>query len=224
MLAGEVQLDANNANEHDARSIEAIARSLLRFGFRKPIVADADKVVRAGNGTLEACLWIAEKAQEDSDDGRYVRERGQAIGVLRQGKKANSFDVWIRCEVSPLRADEAMAYALADNQTARISSFDWQKVAEQLKQLQAADLPIADLGFAAFELEPLLAEEWKKPDIEELPLKSSPTTTQLLRVEFTELQYEVVAKCVELYLSAQEEAVSTAQVIVEICNEWRQRR
>ena len=47
-------LDPVNARTHDKRNIEAIKTSLEKFGQQKPIVVDADNVVRAGNGTLIA--------------------------------------------------------------------------------------------------------------------------------------------------------------------------
>jgi ParB-like chromosome segregation protein Spo0J len=46
--------DPVNARKHSARNIDAIKASLARFGQQKPIVIDANNVVRAGNGTLEA--------------------------------------------------------------------------------------------------------------------------------------------------------------------------
>ena len=46
--------DPANARKHDDRNIDSIIASLRRFGQQKPIVIDASKVVRAGNGTLEA--------------------------------------------------------------------------------------------------------------------------------------------------------------------------
>lgn len=46
--------DPNNARRHNKKSIEAVAYSLDRHGQQKPIVADRDRVVRAGNGMLMA--------------------------------------------------------------------------------------------------------------------------------------------------------------------------
>lgn len=46
-------LDPKNARKHGERNIKAIMESLLRYGQQKPIVCK-DKVVMAGNGTLEA--------------------------------------------------------------------------------------------------------------------------------------------------------------------------
>lgn len=46
--------DPANVRKHDQRNLDAIKGSLKRFGQQKPIVVDADGVVVAGNGTLEA--------------------------------------------------------------------------------------------------------------------------------------------------------------------------
>jgi ParB-like chromosome segregation protein Spo0J len=46
--------DPANARRHSQRNLEAIKSSLARFGQQKPIVVDANNVVRAGNGTLAA--------------------------------------------------------------------------------------------------------------------------------------------------------------------------
>ncbi len=50
-----------NARKHGSRNLEAIRDSLRTFGQQRPIVTDADGVVVAGNGTLEAAKalgWI----------------------------------------------------------------------------------------------------------------------------------------------------------------------
>ena len=54
----ELANDPANARKHDQRNIKAIADSLQRFGQQKPIVVDKSKVVRAGNGTLEAAKML----------------------------------------------------------------------------------------------------------------------------------------------------------------------
>jgi ParB-like chromosome segregation protein Spo0J len=49
-----IKADEDNARVHDARQIDAIARSLTAFGQRRPIVLDDQGTVIAGNGTLAA--------------------------------------------------------------------------------------------------------------------------------------------------------------------------
>lgn len=46
--------DPANARRHPDRNLDAIKSSLARFGQQKPIVIDANNIVRAGNGTLIA--------------------------------------------------------------------------------------------------------------------------------------------------------------------------
>lgn len=46
--------DPANVRKHNAKNLEAIKGSLAKFGQQKPIVVDANNVVIAGNGTLEA--------------------------------------------------------------------------------------------------------------------------------------------------------------------------
>ena len=54
----ELHQDPANVRRHGARNIAAIKASLQRFGQQKPIVVDADNVVRAGNGTLAAAIEL----------------------------------------------------------------------------------------------------------------------------------------------------------------------
>lgn len=46
--------DPANVRKHPEKNLDAIKSSLRRFGQQKPIVVDANGIVRAGNGTLEA--------------------------------------------------------------------------------------------------------------------------------------------------------------------------
>ncbi len=50
--------DPENARKHDSENIMAIAASLQQFKQRKPIVVDADGIIRAGNGTFLAAVEL----------------------------------------------------------------------------------------------------------------------------------------------------------------------
>ncbi len=56
-----ISADPGNVRKHGARNLEAIKASLRRFGQQKPIVVDANNVVRAGNGTLAAATELGWK-------------------------------------------------------------------------------------------------------------------------------------------------------------------
>ena len=59
---GELRPDPANARTHSERNLEAIQGSLARFGQQKPIVVDADGVIRAGNGTYQAAKALGWRA------------------------------------------------------------------------------------------------------------------------------------------------------------------
>lgn len=75
------------------------------------------------------------------------------IGVIRSG----------------LDGIEATAYGLADNRTAELATWDFQAVSNLLKTMQENGGVIDDLGWTAYELEPLLQAEWKPPEMGDLP-------------------------------------------------------
>lgn len=53
--------DPRNARKHGDKNLAAVRSSLTRFGQVKPIVVDADGIVLAGNGTLEAAKALGWK-------------------------------------------------------------------------------------------------------------------------------------------------------------------
>jgi ParB-like nuclease domain len=87
--------------------VQAVKRSLERFGQRKPIVARDDGTVIAGNHTLLA-----------------ARELG-----------------WPEIAVVGTNDDDATAkaYALADNRTSELGTFDMEDLAAMTAEIQAAD-------------------------------------------------------------------------------------
>lgn len=103
--------DPDNAREHSERNIEAIKRSIQRFGIRKPVVAKEDtKVVYAGNATLAAALDLG------------IEE----IPVA-----------WIPAETSETIC---RAYAIADNRTAELADWDSEQLEQIIAELQDVDL------------------------------------------------------------------------------------
>ena len=53
-----LSLDPANLRKHPEKNLQAIVASLKRFGQQKPIVIDANGIVRAGNGTLLAAKQL----------------------------------------------------------------------------------------------------------------------------------------------------------------------
>jgi ParB-like chromosome segregation protein Spo0J len=121
----DLALDPNNARKHSEKNINAICESLKQFGQRKPIVINAEDIVVAGNGTVEAARRIGLKA----------------LDVVRLPAD------WSE--------EKIKAYALADNRTAELASWDAEILLSQLNELNIADWDINALGFKEFELNPL---------------------------------------------------------------------
>lgn len=118
----DLTLDANNAREHNQKNLDAIANSLQMFGQRKPVVITKDLVVVAGNGTLEAA--------------RQIGWKGLSCVTVP--------DDW--------DTDTIKAYALADNRTAELASWNSEILLGQLRELSTNDWSVIDLGFKGFDL------------------------------------------------------------------------
>lgn len=110
-------LDPNNARKHGKRNLDAIADSLSKFGQRRPLVVTHDMLVIAGNGTLEAA---------------------KRLGWDR-----------IAVTITPQEwdYDTARAYALADNRTAELASWDEAILESAVNELAQAGWDMAGLGF-----------------------------------------------------------------------------
>lgn len=134
----ELVSDPNNARKHDEKNLDAIKGSLTQFGQRKPIVIGAGNVVIAGNGTLAAAKALG----------------WDEIEVVRVP------DDW--------SADQAKAFALADNRTAELASWDEQVLAAQVLELAEAGFEVAEFGFEAVE-PPIDIDSISEDQVPELP-------------------------------------------------------
>ena len=64
---------------------------------------------------------------------------------------------------------EARRFALADNRTAELAEWDWEGLAGQFRAMEADGIAFDDLGWAGYEIEPLLQAQWVPPVIDETP-------------------------------------------------------
>jgi len=114
--------DPANARQHDEKNLKAIQGSLNQFGQRKPIVITEAGVIVAGNGTVEAA---------------------KRLGWLEIQA------VRVPSEWTP---EQTKAFALADNRTAELASWNSIVLAEQLLELEEANFVIEEFGFAKEEV------------------------------------------------------------------------
>jgi DNA modification methylase len=128
--------------------VKAVARSLKRFGQRKPIVVDSEGTVLAGNHTLAAALelgWTEIAAVAFADDPATGR-----------------------------------AFALADNRTAELGSYDAQALAAMVAEVHAADPSLLmEASFEESEVSALLASLNGHGESEDVPERPTEPETRL---------------------------------------------
>lgn len=130
--------DPRNARHHSARNIDVIAASLRTFGQQKNVVVLPDGQLVAGSGTLAAAAKLA-AMMPDPDDPKFDPNRWQ----------------WLTVSVFNGTMDEARKFALVDNRSAELATWDADELAEQLGGFDPDDIP--DLGWAPEELDDILA-------------------------------------------------------------------
>jgi ParB-like chromosome segregation protein Spo0J len=132
----ELTQDPKNARKHDAINLEAIAASLKRFGQQKPIVITKDGRILAGNGTYQAAVNLGWKE--------------------------------LQVAVAPENWDEdtETAFAIADNRTAELATWDNPVLLDALTELPQ-DL-VAATGFSSDNVDALLNLFGKAPDLDDL--------------------------------------------------------
>jgi len=133
--------DPQNARQHDDKNLKAIMGSLKEFGQRKPIVITEAGTIVAGNGTVEAAKRLG----------------------------------WLDIEVVRVPADwtqdQVKAFALADNRTAELATWNSDVLNQQLDELEQAGFEVADWGFETPEVPIVDVETFEDevPDFPDLP-------------------------------------------------------
>lgn len=126
----------NNPRINDG-AVEAVANSIKEFGFKVPIVIDADNVVVAGHTRLKAA---------------------ERLGIEA-----------VPCIVADdLTPEKVKAFRVADNKTAELAEWDFEKLEEELQKLSSLDFDMSQFGFDdLLEEEPAEIIEDEAPDVDE---------------------------------------------------------
>lgn len=130
-------LDPDNARRGD---VAAIRRSLNVFGQRKPIVVKRTGTDSTGRPTG---IVIA---------GNHTLAAALELGWTE-----------IAAVVTDDDAHTAKAYALADNRTGELATWDYEQLAATLTELGDTGVDLTDLGWQQHELEGLLQASWTPP-------------------------------------------------------------
>lgn len=192
-----IELDPENAREHDETNMEAITKSLRRFGAGRSVVLDGSNVVRAGNGTIEA-------ARAAGFDKLIVIEPEK--GALVAVKRAD----WSE--------QEAKGYGVADNRASELAKWNLPGLQSIIDSMPEADRD--SLGFTSQDMEALLGQFDIAPT--DLPDMDSgdPEHSQMTFVFTAEeavIVGEAIKKAAELGLSA---AGKKGQALAAICFEF----
>lgn len=135
-------LDPNNARAHDDKNLKAIEGSLQEFGQRKPIVIDQNNVIVAGNGTVTAAKGLG----------------------------------WTEIEAVRVPADwdaeRIKAFALADNRTAELATWNQEVLEQQLRELDEVGIQVAGFGFEVPEIPLIDIETFEDEYPEEVTRRS----------------------------------------------------
>lgn len=188
---------------------EAIARSINRFGFVEPVILD-ERTGRliAGHGRL-GMLQAAEGAGLEPPEGVVTSDQGWLLPVVRGWHS---------------RSDaEAHALGVALNQTTIAGSFDHQRLAELVQDLNAEDEDlVASLGFPEHDLSVLLAavrSDFTPPDLQPLDGFDPNAGGVALRLSTDEHAFvlQAVERCREY---EEDDDLTTGQALVKVCESY----
>ena len=126
----------------------------------------------------------------------------------------------LKVDVTKLKGDEARAYAILDNRSAEHSEWDWHELSDTLRSMKAAGTDIASLGFADYELDPLLAADWKVPE-KDPNFKPSVDDIKVRPIEVTAGQRQTIERAIDVVRASEDDAEMTEGRAIElICADY----
>ena len=113
VLLSDLTQDSMNARSHSPRNIDMISESMERVGPARPILTDENGVILAGNATHQAAM------QRGIKGARVIEVDGETIVAVR---------------ISDLTPEQKAFYALADNRTAQMATWNPQRIQALIDQ------------------------------------------------------------------------------------------
>ena len=172
----------DNPRFNDGEAVEAVARSIQRFGFQQPIVVDADGIVIAGHTRLKAA---------------------RLLGLAE-------VPVHVAADLDPVKVRE---YRIADNRLGELAEWDWRKLADELRGLEAP----ADTLFSEAEIANLLAAEWPDAGDPEEPNRQAGGHA----VHFTPEQWRIVEQAISAIRADTDPTISQTRAVQLICEAFQ---
>lgn len=192
LLIKDLTPDPENARQHDDKNLKAIQGSLKEFGQRKPIVITEAGVIVAGNGTVEAAKRLG----------------------------------WTEIDAVKVPSDwtpnQIKAFALADNRTAELATWNMEVLDEQLWELEQEELDVTVLGF-----ESRIVAEVEDPFtlLKDEPRKDATQMTFTVTLEQAEVIREKLRRAKQSpRLIKDENENSNGNALYLIASEWEDER
>ena len=129
----DINLDQENAREHDEANRDAIRKSLDRFGAGRSVVIDSNNTIRAGNGTVE-----------------IARDAGFKKVLVVEPEP----DTIVAVKRADWSEQEAKGYGVADNRAAELAR--WNLPGLEVVIASIPDIDIDAIGFGGGQLDALL--------------------------------------------------------------------
>lgn len=193
-----LQPNPRNPNQHPQRQLDLLARVIFGTNFQG----------KDGAGWRD-CITVSTRS------GYVVKGHGR-LAVALLGQKTQ---VPVQYQQYATEAAEH-ADMMADNRLAELAEWDYQGVADLIKDLQAEipDFDLDLLGWSSDELDPLLQAVWEPPAVEledtpEAPAKEAHTVT------FTPSDWEQVQPAIEKHRETHPDD-SMEKALVAICATW----
>lgn len=120
----------NNPRVNDG-AVQYVKKSILEFGFKRPLIVDEDFVLLAGHTRLKALLELREERVWETREGFEWLKEGKIPAVVRKG----------------LTEAQKRAFRIADNRASELTLFDFEKVNIELKDLEGSGIEMTDFGF-----------------------------------------------------------------------------
>lgn len=132
-----LSFDSKNARSHSEENLKAIAYSLETFGQRKPIVISKDKIVIAGNGTLQAAKNLG----------------WEKIEVVQIPEDWSD--------------EMITAFAVADNRTAELAEWDTEALTAALEAIDLPDFEAVMFNYREEEVPDFSPVDESQPSLDE---------------------------------------------------------
>jgi sugar phosphate isomerase/epimerase len=204
----ELALDPDNARRRD--NIEPLKKSLDIFGAARSIVIDADNIVRAGNGTVEAAIAAG------ITKTKIIEAKPDELVVVRR---------------RDLSGERAKAYALADNRTSEMAHWDMDAVEHQLAEFEeftGEDVGLDEETIAAMRI------EFDQRELDRLKDRVGAVEVDDIEVSdkkdagYKKLEFPCTAEQAKLIRAAVRKAKKaygvqvTGEALANICEQWVQ--